>query len=198
MTNTLGNVPSISVCENFPETCIRKRLLSAISDIITNGLQAIVGIFSITVFDCREGTREMSRDYIQRPGLLNRARIWTYFSEAHTSLSLEKLLDVEADRNPEQKWHWQNSETEGSVEVCTNILESSPFLQMKYLPLQPLIILKVSQEQISQGQLRHHREDEKDLMAWASSLKDTLLPKTPISPGVGMPSPLFFPIRFQH
>lgn len=119
----------------------------------------------------------MSRDYIQRSGLLSRARIWTYFFwSSHLTFSWE-ASGCRREWNPEQKWHWQNSETEGSVEVCTNFLESSTLPQMKYLPLQPLIYSQGIQEQISQVTWTHHRED-KDLMAWASSPKDTL-PKSP-------------------
>ena len=54
---------------------------------------------------------------------------------------------------------------EGLHGIGEGTLEYKALPQMKYLPLQPLIILKVSRSKFHRDKCTHHREDEKDLMA---------------------------------
>lgn len=182
------------LCENFPETCIQERDYSVLFQILSQMVfQAITSLF-LTV----------EKEQRKCPGITYSAQGYSaelgfepiFFWSSHLTFSWEASR-CRRERNPEQKWHWQNSETEGSVKVCTNILESSPLPQMKYLPLQPLIILKVSRSKFHRDNWTHHREDEKDLMAWASSLKDTL-PKNPNPLLCWNVFPICSFIRFQH
>lgn len=100
---------------------LRERLLWAISDIITNGLQSNNMRYSASLFST------VKKEQKKCPGITYSAQGYSAelgfeptFSETHTSLSLEKLLDVEeneiqsrngTDRIVRQRDLWKSVQT---------------------------------------------------------------------------------------